>query len=83
VRQQNFEIDSISVLDKGIENILYHCRVSIDPGGWPASEDEEKIHALDVFEQAKTTICRFIDFFAQLLVLTSEAILLRGIYCSL
>ena len=83
VRQQNFEIDSVSVLDKGVENILYHCRVSFDSSGWSASEDEEKIHALDVFEQAKTTICRFHDFLVQFLVFASEAILLRGIYCSL
>ena len=83
VRQQNFEIDSISVVDKGVKNILYHCRVSFDSSGWSASEDEEKIHALDVFEQSKTTICRFVDFFAQFLIFTSDAIFLGGIYCSL
>ena len=83
MRQQDFEVDSVSVVDKGIKNILYHCRVSFDTSGWPASEDEEKIHALDVFEQAKTTIRRFLDFFAQFLVFASESILLGGIYCSL
>ena len=64
MRQQDFEVDSVSVQDKGIKDILYHCRVSFDSSGWSASEDEEKIHALDVFEQAKTTIRRFLDFLA-------------------
>ena len=83
MRQLDFEVDSVSVVDKGIKDILYHCGVSFDSSRWSASEDEEKIHALDVFEQSKTTICRFVDFFAQFLIFTSDAIFLGGIYCSL
>ena len=83
MRQQDFEIDSVSVQDKGIKDILYHCGVSFDSSRWSASEDEEKIHALDVFEQAKTSICCFLDFFAQFLVFASESIFLGSIYCFL
>ena len=83
MRQLDFEVDSVSVVDKGIKDILHHCRVSFDSSGRSASKNEEKIHAPDVFKQAETTIRRFLNFLAQFLVFASESILLGCIYCFL
>ena len=74
--QKNHEIDSISCLNKGVIDVLYHCGVCFDSSGGSASINKEKIHLLGVFEQAKTPVCFFHDFLELFQVFAFDAILL-------
>ena len=63
VRKQNHEIDPVSILNKGVEDVLYHCSVGFDTGRRSATKYEQKIHPLGVLEHGETTVQHFVAFF--------------------
>ena len=62
VRQQNSEIDFVTILDKSIVDIFYHGCVGFNTGGWSTSVDENKVHSIRFFEHGQAAVFLFLEF---------------------
>ena len=75
-RDQSRAVDSVSILNKGKQNVLYHVSVCFDSCRGSAAKDKENIDSLQITKDCVAAVSQLSDLVLKFLLLASLAVIL-------